>query len=53
MRAVDRPLILLVDDDPDCRELFRVALEGSYEVIEACNGLEALDVCARDSARCP
>lgn len=37
--------ILIVDDDLLCRELYRAELErGGYIVLEACDGLEALDI---------
>jgi len=34
--------ILIVDDDDSVRELIRVVLK-AYEVVECCNGLEALE----------
>ena len=39
--------VLLVDDDPDIREALELALEGSYEVLPARHGAEALDILAR------
>lgn len=40
--------ILLVDDDRDSREVYRIILEhGGYEVLEACDGAEAIRL-ARD-----
>lgn len=37
--------ILVVDDDPDTRHLFRLVLEhGGHEVVEAANGEAALDL---------
>jgi CheY-like chemotaxis protein len=36
--------ILVADDDPDMRALVASALRrGGYDVVEACNGLEAID----------
>lgn len=39
------PLILVVDDDDDCRLLMRTLLEMSdYRVVEASNGLDAVEI---------
>lgn len=44
----EKQWVLVVDDHAGSRELFRMALrKGGYEVQEACNGKEALDVLAR------
>ena len=41
--------ILVVDDDPDTRRLFRLVLEhGGHEVVEAANGEAALDLISPD-----
>lgn len=41
--TVRQPLVLLVEDDPDCREIYRtVLLACGYAVIETANGTEAL-----------
>lgn len=41
---VSRPRVLLVEDDADARDVFRMYLESDrFEVEEAANGLEALD----------
>lgn len=50
--AGDKPsmTILLIDDDPDCRLLFRDAIEESRrdcQVLEVTNGLEAMDLLKR------
>ncbi len=38
------PLVLVVEDDADARELYEVMLEGSgYRVASATNGVEAID----------
>jgi CheY-like chemotaxis protein len=38
------PLVLVVEDDADVREMYEVMLEGSgYRVASAVNGLEAVD----------
>lgn len=37
-----KPVILIVDDYGELRELMRLALEGNYEVVEAADGLEGL-----------
>lgn len=40
---MDRPKILVIDDDPDVVELMRIALEANgYEVHSASNGTEGL-----------
>ena len=39
--------VLLVDDDPDILEALELALEGSYEVIPARHGAEALEILKR------
>jgi CheY-like chemotaxis protein len=42
---MSRGTILIVEDDLDIREVMRMVLEASgYEVLEACDGAEALDV---------
>ncbi len=39
-----KEIILLVDDEPNLRELLRQMLEiGGYEVVEAVNGVDALE----------
>ena len=46
-----RTRVLVVDDEADVRELCRVNLEfAGYDVLEAGDGLDALDVLARQSA---
>jgi CheY-like chemotaxis protein len=54
--AVDRLLgattgvtILVVDDDPGIRACYRLILEPRFPVMEAENGLEALDVLSRET----
>ena len=43
--AVRRPLVLIVDDSPDNREMAALLLETSgFDAITACNGLEAVIV---------
>jgi DNA-binding NtrC family response regulator len=37
-------MILVVDDDPGLRDSFRVILEDQYEILEAPDGLPALDI---------
>ena len=40
---MERPKILVIDDDPDAVELMRIALEANgYEVFSASNGTEGL-----------
>ncbi len=39
-----KPLVLVVDDNPDMREYMRERLRDWYSVAEACDGVEALDV---------
>jgi len=38
------PRILLVDDDPAWRNLYRMALEGQYDLFEATDGYQALSI---------
>ncbi len=38
-----RPVILVVDDDPGLRESFRLILEDEYDLLEAADGLTALE----------
>ena len=45
-----RTNIVVADDDADTRELVKAALAG-FEVFEACNGIELLEVLA-DAGRC-
>ncbi|WP_438026592.1 ATP-binding protein [Sorangium sp. So ce233] len=39
--SADRPLLLLVDDNPDMRQFMRSLLSPGYRLMEAANGLEA------------
>ena len=39
-----RPVILVVDDDPGVRDAFRLILEDHYEVLDAPDGPQALEV---------
>ena len=39
-----RPVVLIVDDDPGLRESFRLILEDGYELVEAADGRQALDI---------
>lgn len=48
-RGAARGRILVVDDDPDTRELHRIVLEPELEVVEAEHGEAALAVLARTS----
>jgi DNA-binding NtrC family response regulator len=41
--ATLRPVILVVDDEPNVRESFRLVLEDAYEVIDVPDGQRALD----------
>lgn len=43
--------ILVVDDDPDIRRILRSLLGKRYHVIEAVDGLEALEAVKRDRPR--
>ena len=40
----DIPTLLIVDDEPSCREAFCVALEDEYTLIEAETGEQALEI---------
>jgi signal transduction histidine kinase len=44
----DRPTILVVDDEPQCRKLIRMCLEPTRRVVEAENGAEGLAVLERE-----
>jgi DNA-binding NtrC family response regulator len=39
-----RPVVLIVDDDPGIRESFRLILEEKYELVEAGDGRQALEI---------
>jgi CheY-like chemotaxis protein len=41
--------LLIVDDDADIRESLAVVLEGDFEIVPACNGLEALQALEQQS----
>ena len=46
--AADRSLLLLVEDDPSLRALIVSVLEdGGYEVLQASNGLDAIELAER------
>ena len=46
--GLDRPLVLIVEDDPDIRELLRTVLEAdACQVVEVDDGEPALDLVAR------
>jgi CheY-like chemotaxis protein len=48
---IERPRVLLVEDCPEVRTMYRIDLEGSgFEVVEAANGVEALVRVARRDA---
>jgi CheY-like chemotaxis protein len=45
----EKPMVLVVEDDPDQRSILEVLLRSSgYEIISAGNGCEALDLLARE-----
>lgn len=45
---IRKPMVLVVDDEPDIRFLFRTTFEhGGVEVVEACDAKEALEVAER------
>lgn len=47
-----RPTILVVDDEPELREVCRAALAGQgYDVLQAGDGVEALDLLERNAGR--
>jgi CheY-like chemotaxis protein len=39
-----RPVVLIVDDDPGIRESFRLILEEKYELVEADDGRQAIEI---------
>lgn len=46
----DKPLVLVVDDDPDLRALARIQLDDSgFDVIQAANGRECLALASTHS----
>lgn len=48
--ALDKPLVLVVDDDPDLRALARIQLDDSgFDVIQAANGQECLALASTHS----
>ncbi len=42
-----RPVVLVVDDDPGVRASFQLVLDQDYEVVEAADGRQALELLAR------
>ena len=49
LRQIDKPKVLIVEDHDDTREMLRVLLElKKCEVVEACNGLEAVEIANRE-----
>lgn len=42
------PKVLIVDDDPDQLQMLTAALEGSYEVLSATDGLDAYLLASRE-----
>ncbi len=54
MPASDKPIVLVCDDEPDLRELFRQEVEGmGIKTLEASNGLEALQILEKASPKNP
>src|SRR5688572_33230680 len=48
-RTVSQPTILVVEDHDDTREMLHLLLEGwGCRVVEACNGLEAVEAAKRE-----
>lgn len=41
--------ILIIDDNPDIRQMINIALSAEYEVLEASNGANALEIFKKDS----
>jgi diguanylate cyclase (GGDEF)-like protein len=44
--ATERPLVLIVDDDPDLRALARLQLSEGFDVLQASNGRECVELAA-------
>ena len=47
--AIDRPTVLVVDDERGPRESLRMILEPAHRVIQACGGAEALELLRTES----
>lgn len=48
-RSADKPTSLVVEDHDDTREMLCILLEGwGFRVVEACNGLEAVEAASRE-----
>ena len=48
-RTVHQPTVLVVEDHDDTREMLHTLLETrGFRVVEACNGLEAVDAASQD-----
>ncbi|WP_164851274.1 ATP-binding protein [Larkinella soli] len=43
-----RPLVLIVEDNEDLRELIACSLEGKYNLLKAANGKEGWEICRRE-----
>jgi two-component system cell cycle sensor histidine kinase/response regulator CckA len=49
-KETSEPVVLVVDDEDSIRQMARRILEGDgYQVIEACNGVEAVKLLAKDT----
>ena len=51
MAAAAKHCILIVDDDPDLRRVFKIIFGKDYRVIEALNGAEALSLLRTEAPR--
>ena len=46
---IDKPKVLIVEDHDDTRQMLRILLElKNCQVVEACNGLEAVEIASRE-----
>ena len=49
VEKTDKPIVLIVDDNADMREYIYKLLNNDYNVLVACDGLQALEIVSRQT----